>query len=125
MGILLVFWDSGSNVSMVTKEFTRKAGWKGTWTTTPLQSTNLEPEKWNNVAYQVILVDLSGKEHNILPFEIEQMTGDIDPLYISHDITKLFGGACDTVDISRPNRQLDILIGIHCADLHLVVADLQ
>ena len=89
---------------MVTKEFARKAGWKETTTTQLLQSTNHQPVEWNMVTYHMLLVYLTSKEHKILAFKIEQKTGDIDPLFILNDITKGFGGVCDTLDISQPYR---------------------
>lgn len=116
----LVFWDPGSNVNMVTRRFTKMAGWQGTPTAQLLQSTNHQPEEWHMVAYHMLLVDLRGNEHKILVFEIEQIRVARELLYIMDSITRLFGRSCETVDISRPDGEVDILIGIHRADLHPV-----
>ena len=59
-GSPLVFWDSGSNVNMVTQEYARKAGWQGTPTPQLLQSTNHQSEVWNTVSYLITLVDTEG-----------------------------------------------------------------
>ena len=59
----LVFWDSGSNVNLVTQEYAKKAGWQGTLTTQLLQSTNHQPEVWNTVSYLITLVDTEGSKH--------------------------------------------------------------
>ena len=63
--IQLVFWDLGSNVSLVvTKEFARRSGWIVTPVMQLFQSTNHQPEIWITMAQVICFVDLEGLEQN-------------------------------------------------------------
>ena len=90
-----------------------------------LTSTNHQPEVWNTVAYNICLIDQDGLEHRISAYKIEQFPGDMEPVLITDAITNLFGGAYDVTEIGRPYGQVDILIGIHHAHLHMVVTYLE
>ena len=60
-----------------------------------LQSTNHPPKVWITIAYNICLKHQDGQEHRILAYEFEQITGDIEPVFITDAIENLFGGACD------------------------------
>ena len=58
-------------------------------------------------------------------YEIEQIIGDIEPVFIKEVTKNFFSRVFDATVISQPYRQVNISIGIHFADMHPVVADLK
>ena len=73
----LAFWDLGSNVNLVTRQFAESAGWKGRTVTQRLQTTGNAAEEWHTTAYWVPLVDRDGEEHVILAFQIDSITAPL------------------------------------------------
>ena len=64
-----VFFDGRSNVSLLTREFIRKAKLSGRPVLQTLVTTGVNKAEWRTEAYNVLLVDREGKEHTILAFE--------------------------------------------------------
>ena len=119
----LAFWDTGSNVNLVRKQFAEMAGWKGLPVFQQLQTTWRGGEDWHITAYWVTLVDRQDTEHNLLFFEIDTITADMAPVDVT-SVLGLFGGAVSEIShFRRPTGAVDMLIGINYAGLFPVVAD--
>ena len=73
-----VFFDGGSNVCLLTREFIRKAKLSGRPVLQTLVTTGVDKAEWWTEAYNVPLVDREGKEHIILAFAMDEITSPIE-----------------------------------------------
>ena len=71
------FWDSGSNVCLVTEAFARRMGWKAFGVVLSMQVTGRESNTWNTYAYWVKLVDRCGDVHRVLAYQISSITAPL------------------------------------------------
>jgi hypothetical protein len=117
----VTFFDSGSNINLVTKSFAERAGWHGRPVKLNMQTTGRAPEQWDTSAYWVPLVDRTGKVHEILAFALEIITAPLGPIDIGHVYQFFPGISYDQV--KRPEGAVDLLIGIHHADLFPTLED--
>ena len=67
-GTGVAFFDNGSNIHLIRKEFAEKLGLKGKPCVQLVQTSNRDPEEWNTKAYWVLLVDKEGKKHKSICF---------------------------------------------------------
>ena len=74
----LVFWDTGSNVNLVSQEFARRAGWEDRPVVQRLQSTERNSEEWRTTAYWATLVDNLGWDQSLLVLEIGTITAFLE-----------------------------------------------
>ena len=119
----LAFWDTGSNVNLVRKEFAKQAGWEGLPVAQQLQTTGRGEEDWHTTAYWVTLVDRQEEEHNVLFFKIDRITDNMTLVDVT-PILGMFGGvSSDISQVKRPTGAVDFLIGINYAAHFSVVAD--
>ena len=72
------FFDSGSNVNLVTEDFVRKARLKGQPVFQSLITTGAKASDWPTKAYYVPLIDRWGKEHNVLAYSMGTITSPIE-----------------------------------------------
>ena len=56
----VVYWDTGSNVNLVRKEFAKQAGWVGRPVVQRLQTSGRVAEDWRTTCYKVTLVENLG-----------------------------------------------------------------
>ena len=68
------FFDSGSNVNLVTEGFARRAKLKGQPVLQSLFTTGGKVSEWKTKAYFVPLIDRWGKVHEVLAYSIGIIT---------------------------------------------------
>ena len=71
------FWDSGSNVCLVTEAFASRMGWKPFGVVLSMQVTGRASNTWNTYAYWVKLVDRCGDVHRVLAYQISSITAPL------------------------------------------------
>ena len=67
----VAFFDNGSNIHLIRREFAEKLGLKGKPCTQLVQTSNRQPEVWNTKAYWVLVVDRKGERHKVFAFEVD------------------------------------------------------
>ena len=73
----IAFFDTGSNVNLVSEDFVRRARLQGQPVFQSLVTTGAKAADWPTKAYHVPLIDRWGKEHNVLPFSMGAITSPI------------------------------------------------
>jgi hypothetical protein len=107
----LVFWDSGSNISLVTSEFAERAGLLGIPARINLATAGRRADAKDTTAYWVPLVDLTGAQHGVLAYEMESITDSIREVDVRAAM-ELFPDIVDYEAIRRPSGPVDLLVGI-------------
>ena len=72
------FFDSGSNVNLVTEDFARRARLKGQPVLQSLVMTGGKVSEWTTKAYYVPLVDRKGKIQKVVAYSIGTITSTIE-----------------------------------------------
>ena len=116
----LSFWDCGSNIHLIRSAFAKQAGLQGRPVTQYLQTTGRQSEAWQTMAYRVRLVDREGNEHVILAFAMDSITASQERVDVSKAMS-LFPILKDLEQVSRAVGPVDLLLGIHQAELHPVL----
>ena len=75
---VMTFFDSGSNVNLVTEEFARRARLKGQPVLQSLVMTGGQVSDWSTKAYFVPLIDRWGKEQEVLAYSLRTITSPIE-----------------------------------------------
>jgi hypothetical protein len=119
----VVFWDTGSNLNLVTASLAQRAGWSGKVVKLRLQTTGREADVWETKVYWVPVVDTEGETHLLLAYEMEVITAPLGPVDVSNALAEFPGISYDQV--RRPEGAVDLLIGIHHAGIFPHVADLK
>ena len=117
------FFDSGSNVNLVTEGFARRAKLKGQPVLQSLFTTGGKVSEWKTKAYFVPLIDRWGKVQEVLAYSIGLITSpteDADLRPALREFPELRG---DYWKIRRPTGDVDLLIGIQDARLHPYLAN--
>ena len=78
----VAFFDNGSNIHLIRKEFAEKLGLEGKPCTQLVQTSNREPEQWNTKAYWVSIVDRKGRKHLVFAYEVDQITAPLERVNI-------------------------------------------
>lgn len=112
---LVIFWDNGSQVSLVTRRYARKHQLHGVHVTYDLVTIN-DVQHQETILYEVPIKDRSGNTHIIKAFEIEKICEDTDSVNLK-EVVKLFHHL-KKGDVERPKRQVDLLIGMNYTQLH-------
>ena len=112
------FWDSGSNINLVRKGFVKMLGSQGLPCVQYVQVANRDMEPWQTAAHRIIIVDRSGERHEVLAYEVDQITRDIPRIDVSHAIELFPEVNMKLEDVTRPCGPIDLLIGIQQASLH-------
>ena len=112
-----VFFDSGSNTNLVRHAYAQQLGLPGSPVTQHLQVTGKQPEQWDTFAYRVLLCKNNGEIEHALTFGIADITADLPPVNLAPVVT-LFSGV-QLKDIQRPTGAVDLLLGIHEANLSI------
>lgn len=116
------FYDPGSNVNLVRKQFAKEAGWKGRPVLQSLQTTGGQVKAWKTEAYHVPLVDRDGTVHSVLAFSIDTITSPMNYVDVWPAL-KVFPEVNCLATILRPEGEVDLLLGIHYSDIHTILAD--
>ena len=72
------FFDTGSNVNLVTEEFVKRAKLQGQPVFQSLVTTGAKASDWPTKAYLVPLLDRWGEEHSVLAFSNGAITSPIE-----------------------------------------------
>ena len=112
---LVVFWDNGSQISLVTRAYASKQGLRGIHVTYDLVTIN-DVKTQETILYDVPVTDRSGQTHIIKAYEIERICEDTDTVNLGA-VVKLFRNLKETA-VARPNQQVDLLIGMNYTSLH-------
>ena len=110
------FWDSGSNVCLVTEAFASRMGWKPFGVVLSMQVTGRASNTWNTYAYWVKLVDRCGDVHRVLAYQISSITAPLGKVEVEAAM-RLFPHLKNLADVTRPEGEIDVLIGIQYAGL--------
>ena len=78
-----VFFDSGSNTTLVRHAYAQELGLPGSPVTQHLQVTGKKPEQWDTIAYRVPLCKTNGEIEYVLAFRIKDITADLPPVNFS------------------------------------------
>ena len=118
----LVFWDCGSNICLIRRQYAEDTGLKGQRVTQSIATTGRAAEEWETQVYRIELVDKQGIKYPILAFEMETITGDQEPTEVAAAL-ELLPAVPDMISIFRPSGPVDILVGIKYASLLLWLVD--
>ena len=77
---LVAFFDSGSNIHLVRKQFAEEAGWRGMPVSQPITTAGGDTKVWNSMEYWVPLIRSDGSEVKVLAFTMEQITEELLPV---------------------------------------------
>lgn len=74
----LAFFDSGSNICLIRRQFAERMGLKGWKVTQSLAMTDREAEEWETKVYAIELVDIAGNKYSLLALEMDNITGILE-----------------------------------------------
>ena len=117
----LTFFDSGSNIHLVRKEFAAKLGLKGKPTVLDLSTTGQKKELMNSTVYWVPLLDRQDIVHHVMAYELEDITAPM----VAEDVSaaeKLFPMVSKGA-LKRPSGPVDLLVGMHMAGIFPYLAN--
>ena len=117
----LTFFDIGSNIHLVRKEFALKLGLKGQQKMLDLSTTGQRKELRESTVYWVPLVDRQGVEHNVMAYAMDNITAPME----ADDVTgaeELFPMVSKAL-LKRPSGPVDLLVGIHMAGIFPYLAN--
>ena len=84
--------------------------------------TGGQVKAWQTEAYHVPLVDRKGTVHRVLAYSIDTITAPTDYADVRPAL-KVFPEVKGLATILRPMGEVDLLLGIHDADLHPILAN--
>ena len=111
-----MFFDNGSTIVIVRKEFAKSLGLTGRACLQCLQVCGWPEEPWNTEVYMVTLVDKEGQEHTMEAYGMDEITGDVES--VNSDGVVHHFPVIPSDDLKRPSGKVDLLCGINQAALH-------
>merc|ERR1711867_7036 len=96
------FWDSGSNVNLVTEDFARRARLKGQPVLQSLFTMGGKVSEWTTKAYFIPLIDRWGKEQKVLAYSIRMITSPIEEVDLRPALVEFPKLRNDSWKIERP-----------------------
>merc|ERR1711867_11329 len=117
------FFDSGSNVNLVTKDFARRARLKGQPVLQSLLMTGGKVSDWSTKAYFVPLIDRWGKEQEVLAYSKGTIMSPIEEVDLRPALREFPELGNDYWRIHRPVGKVDLLIGTNDVRLHPYLAN--
>ena len=109
-------------MNLIRKRFAKEVGLKGRPVHQSLQTTGGQVKAWHTEAYYVPLVDREGTVHRVLAYSIETITNPMDRVDVRPAL-RVFPEVKGLATILRPMGNVDLLLGIHDADLHPVLTN--
>ena len=110
--LIKVFFDAGSNIHLVRREYTERAGWVGTPVRQAMTMAGGSTKEWDTALYSIPLVKNNGTEVRLLATAVDQVTKELARVDVTAAAT-MFG--CRASELLRPSGQVDLLIGIQSA----------
>ena len=108
-------WDTGANVSLITRRAARKLNLKGKAIDLSITKVGNVTDNISTWEYLMPITDKTGYVWNIPVYEIEEVTAELKEVDM-HRIAKLFSNISDN-DIKRPHGKVDVLIGLDWCEL--------
>ena len=115
-GNIVTFWDIGSTITLVGKEYAQRKHLPGVPVTYDLTTVGGVTTTHHTTLYIITIIDRQGEEHSIKAFEIEEICGELKRINTSQ-FAKLFKST-KPHQIRRPSGKIEILIGSNNLDLH-------
>ena len=118
---LVVMWDSGANVSLITHKAASLLNLKGPETKLTITKVGNQVQEFKSRRYNVPLHDINGKLWTVHAYGIEEITSELDKFNVS-SVASLFRNI-QPEDIERPYGKVDMLIGIDCCAIMQIVVE--
>merc|ERR1712219_30528 len=112
----LVFFDKGSNVSMIRYEMANKLGLEGLPVKQKLARSGADVMDWETRAYKVPLIKKNGSKVMITEMGVPEISSEIEPANVGAAI-KVFPQIPNLASIKRPSGKVDLLIGLNCMEV--------
>ena len=106
---ITTLWDSGSNVSLITKKAAAELGLKGKLVTLLITKASNVTDVEESMEYTIPLTDLRSQTWWITVYEIHDITAEVKKTNLD-DIGDIFQGLSKN-DVRRPSGKVQILIG--------------
>ena len=113
---ITVFWDGGSTISLVSKEFVLKHNLHGVPVMFDLETIGGTVTTRRTWLHEITIVDREGNPHLIKAFQIDEICSNLHQGN-TDQFAKLFPSTTPR-DIRRPKGKVDILIGNNYATVH-------
>ena len=115
-GEILCFFDNGSTVSLVSKDFVRRHGLKGIPVSYDLITVGGTSVPQTTYLHIIRLKDFEGKIHDVTAFQIDDICGTLQNFDTSI-AARSFAGLSE-LDVRRPTGSVDLLISMRQAAIH-------
>ena len=112
----MVFWDNGSTISLITKEYATRNKLRGIPIKYDLETVGGQVTTQDTWLYEVTIVDENNQLHVIKAFQIEEICSNLKRTN-TDKFAHLFPSISPS-QIRRPKGKVDILIGNNYAALH-------
>ena len=119
--LCLTFFDTGSDVHLVRKEYALKIGLKGTAVMLNLSTTGQKKEHKQTMVYWVPLLDREGETHYIYAYEMDNITApmEAEDVSLAEELFPMVSKGA----LERPSGPVDLLVGIHMAGIFPYLAN--
>ena len=117
-GCANVLWDSGSTISLITDQKAKELGLKGTPCTLAIVGVGCVREEVQTLKYSLKLLDEEGEEVEFQVYGMKKISSPISPVDTSH--VRLKAEEHQYLDVSRPQGEVEVLIGMDYAGFHPV-----
>ena len=112
---LNTMWDSGAQLSLVTFKKAKELELTGIKTRLSIIKVGAEKESIDSRLYEIPLHDINGNIEYFKAYGIERISTTIEA-YDTSSMAKMFD--IDPVEVSRPEGEIDMLIGFEYAGFH-------
>ena len=112
----VIFWDNGSQLSLVSRSYARRRHLRGIKASYDLVTVNNVVQPQETIMYEVPIKDREGNIHIIKAYEIESICQDDDTVNLK-EVVKMFG-KLKVRQVQRPKKEVDLLIGANYVQLH-------
>ena len=112
---LVVFYDTGSNVSLCRTDWCKAVGLVGTEVVKVIHTASGQQKEWWTQMYHIPLTKIDGSVVTVLAMGLDQVTADIDKM--DHSQAAAMFPEVEKIKLTRPYGSVDLLLGIHMAEL--------
>merc|ERR1712121_527160 len=112
----LVFFDKGSNVSMIRDEMANKLGLEGLPVKQKLVRSGADVMDWDTKAYKVPLIKKDGSRMVITAMGFSEISSEIEPANVGVAMN-VFPQIPSLASIERPSGKLDLVVGLNCLEV--------
>ena len=113
---IVAFWDNGSTLSLVTKEFATRNKLRGVPILYDLETVGGKVTTQNTWLYEITIVDRQNNSHVIKAFQIDEICSNLKRIN-TDKFAHLFPSTSPS-DIRRPKGKVELLVGNNYAGLH-------